>query len=203
MKRDISELPLSESFYSIQGEGYNSGKAAYFIRFGGCNVCCSWCDAKETWNPGRSPLVPVAKIVDMAVESGARSVIITGGEPLMHDLGNLCSILKSKGFEIMLETSGSSPLTGMFDWICLSPKQKRPPLDSVLNAASELKVVIESVSDFKWAEECRMRVSGDCILYLQPEWSKMRAIMPEIVNYVKREPHWHISTQTHKFMNIP
>ena len=203
MKRDFLELPLSESFYSIQGEGHNSGKAAYFIRLGGCNVCCSWCDAKETWNPERSSLVPVEEIVDMAVKSDARSVIITGGEPLMHDLGNLCSILKSKGFDIMLETSGSSPLSGTFDWICLSPKQKKPPLESLFDAASELKVVIESASDFEWAEECRMRVRESCILYLQPEWSKMRDIMPEIVNYVKREPLWRISTQTHKFMNIP
>lgn len=196
-------IPLAESFYSIQGEGYNSGKAAYFIRLGGCNVRCPWCDAKETWNRDRFPLVDIDRIVKEVVESGAGNVVITGGEPLIHDLNSLCNQLKRENFNIFLETSGSSPLSGSFDWICLSPKKNRPPLDEIYSVASELKVVIGSSQDFKWAEECAQKVDSVTLLYLQPEWSNRESILPEIVDYVKRDPKWRISMQIHKFMNIP
>lgn len=196
-------LPLAESFYSIQGEGYNSGKAAYFIRLAGCDVNCSWCDAKETWKRDNFSLVPLEDIVDGVIESGTENVVITGGEPLMCDLTALCYILKERGMNLFLETSGTSPLTGEFDWICLSPKQKRPPIDSFYYVASELKVIIASPEDLKWAEECGVRANREAILYLQPEWSVRDSVLPGIVDFVKKNPRWRVSMQIHKFMNIP
>lgn len=196
-------LPLAEAFYTIQGEGFNTGKAAYFIRLGGCDVGCNWCDAKETWNPGLYPPVEVDKIVADAIVHPAKSIVITGGEPLNYPLDILCSKLKNKGMEIFLETSGSSQLSGSFDWICLSPKKKKPPVDEIYELASELKIIIEEEIDFVWAEENKKRVKPGCLLYLQPEWSRSKEMMEKIVEYVKANPCWNISLQTHKYMNIP
>ncbi len=198
-----SLLPLAESFYSIQGEGFNTGKAAFFIRLGGCDVGCSWCDAKETWNPGLYPPTRVEKIVEEAVKFNAKSIVITGGEPLTYPLDKLTSLLRSEGMKIFLETSGTHPLSGEFDWICLSPKRKKRPLTDIYSKASEIKIIIECEDDFLWAEECREMVFPETLLYLQPEWSKRVLMMPLIVEYVKENPVWNISLQTHKYMNIP
>lgn len=201
--KDGALLPLVESFYTIQGEGYNTGKPAFFIRLGGCDVGCSWCDAKETWNPKRYPPIPIEEIVDQAVRHPAQAIVLTGGEPLSYPLEKLCTLLKSKGLEIFLETSGSHPVSGRFDWICLSPKREKHPVAGMHQLASELKVIIEKGEDFVWAEENRTLVRKDCKLYLQPEWSKSKVILPRIIEYVKSNPSWNISLQAHKYMNIP
>lgn len=196
-------LPLVEEFYSIQGEGYHTGKPAYFIRLGGCDTGCRWCDSPFTWNPELFPLVHVDNIVSGVLKSGADSVVVTGGEPLMWNLTKLCNDLKVHNIKLFLETSGVYALTGIWDWVCLSPKKNRPPLQSLYDAADELKVIIETQEDFLWAEECRLKVQKKCRLYLQPEWSRYKIIIPEIVEYVKNNRHWTISLQAHKFMNIP
>lgn len=196
-------LPLVESFYTIQGEGYNTGKPAFFIRLGGCDVGCSWCDAKETWNPKKFPPVPIEEIITQTSKYPAKSIVITGGEPLRYPLDLLCDGLKKLGVEIFLETSASEPLSGRFDWICISPKKNKPPLKENFQFANELKVIIEDESCLKWAEENRMKVGKNCKLYLQPEWSKMHKILPTIIEYVKENPVWNISLQSHKFMRIP
>lgn len=196
-------LPLVESFYTIQGEGFHTGKPAYFIRLGGCDVGCSWCDAKETWNPAKYPPVPITKIVEEAISFPSKAIVITGGEPLSYPLTPLCNLLKKNNLEIFLETSGSHPLSGSFDWITLSPKRKKPPVEGMHKNASELKVIIENESDFKWAEENRILVPDNTLLYLQPEWSKRELMMPAIIEYVKAHPDWNISLQSHKYMNIP
>ncbi len=196
-------LPLAESFYSIQGEGFNTGKAAFFIRLGGCDVGCSWCDAKETWNPGLYPATPVGEIVREAVKYKAKSIVITGGEPLKYPLDKLCSLLKEQKMQIFLETSGSHPFSGSFDWICLSPKRKKPPLEPIFSKASELKIIVESNDDFEWAEINKNKVNNRALLYLQPEWSKREIVLPRIVEFVKNHPEWSISLQTHKYIKIP
>ncbi len=197
------QLPLVEDFYSIQGEGYHTGKAAYFIRLGGCDVGCRWCDAKESWNPRIHPPVPVSMVVDRAVACAAHSIVITGGEPLLYELAPLTEALHQQGLEIFLESSGSHPFSGEFDWVCLSPKQNKPPLEQAYERADELKVVIERVEDIAWAEGCAKRVRPDCRLYLQPEWSRSTEVMPHLVEYAKAHPEWRISLQTHKYMRIP
>jgi organic radical activating enzyme len=197
-----------EHFYTIQGEGFHQGKAAYFIRLGGCDVGCVWCDVKESWDASLHPQFSVDEIVKMA-ESGASPekenliVVITGGEPLMHDLTGLTSRLKQQGFHTNIETSGSHPLSGYWDWICLSPKKFKAPLPEVITAANELKVVIFNKSDFAWAEKYAALVGEDCLLYLQPEWSKASEMMPLMVEYIKQHPRWRISLQIHKYMNVP
>ncbi len=196
-------LPLVEDFYTIQGEGFHTGKAAYFIRLGGCDVGCRWCDAKESWNPNIHPPVEVEHVVARAVACAAKSIVITGGEPLLYELMPLCQELRRNGLEIFLETSGSSPFSGEFDWVCLSPKLKKHPLEGAYMRANELKVVIEKESDLEWAEECAHKVSEECMLYLQPEWSVSEQIMPLLVEYAKANPKWLISIQTHKYMHIP
>lgn len=196
-------LPVVEQFYSIQGEGFNAGTAAYFIRLAGCNVRCEWCDAKYTWGMSGHAESGVCELVRNVSEAGANAVVITGGEPLLHDLSDLCSALHELGVRIMLETSGTMPLRGDFDWICVSPKRKLRPLNEVLREADELKAVISRDDDFSFAEENASHVSGKCVLSLQPEWSRMDAVMPGIVEYVKRNPAWRVSLQTHKFMNVP
>lgn len=198
-----NKLPLVERFYTVQGEGYNTGKAAYFIRLGGCDVGCSWCDAKQTWNPLKFPPVSVESIIEEVVKTPAKYVVITGGEPLKYPLDNLCNALKKQGLEVFLETSGSEPMSGLFDWICLSPKRKKRPLKENYRFANELKVIIECEDDLQWAEENRRLVGEDCRLYLQPEWSRSNEMLPKIIEYVKSNPVWEISLQTHKFMNIP
>lgn len=196
-------LPLVEDFYTIQGEGFHAGKPAYFIRLGGCDVGCRWCDAKYTWNPRIFPPTDVDVVVDRAKQCAAQAIVITGGEPLLYPLGVLTSSLRDAGLEIFLETSGTHPFSGEFDWVCLSPKRQMPPLAEAYGRAHELKVIIQSEDDFAWAEENARKVGRYCRLYLQPEWSVFENIMPAIVEYAKHNPKWSISTQTHKFMKIP
>ncbi len=196
-------LPLVEDFYTIQGEGFHTGKPAYFIRLGGCDVGCAWCDAKYTWNPRLYPPTDIDVVVERAVACAAQSIVITGGEPLMYPLGALTAKLRGRGLKIFLETSGSHPFSGVFDWVCLSPKRKQPPLEEAFARADELKVIIESEADFEWAESNAAKVGADCMLYLQPEWSVSERMMPSIVEYAKSNPRWNISIQSHKFMRIP
>jgi organic radical activating enzyme len=196
-------LPLMEDFYTIQGEGFHTGKPAYFARIGGCDVGCSWCDVKESWNADLWPLTNTDEIVRRIETCPSRSVVVTGGEPLMYNLDYLCEQLKIKGFQTFLETSGSHPLSGKWDWICLSPKKNSPPFPEIYEKADEYKVIIQSIGDFDWAEKNINRLRPDCKLYLQPEWSKQDVIMQEIVDYVMGHPKWQISLQSHKYMRIP
>lgn len=196
-------LPLVEDFYTVQGEGYHSGKPAYFIRLGGCDVGCRWCDAKYTWNPKMYPPTEVQTIISRAASCSAQAIVITGGEPLLYPLGELTRGLHERGLEIFLETSGTQPLSGEFDWVCLSPKRQLPPLEEAFRRADELKVIIQTEDDLNWAVECSKRVKSKGRLYLQPEWSVYEKIIPTIVEWVKENPVWNISIQTHKFMHIP
>jgi 7-carboxy-7-deazaguanine synthase len=200
---DGSILPVMEAFYTIQGEGFYSGHAAYFIRLAGCDVGCHWCDVKESWDADAHPLASVADIVAGALAYPGRKVVITGGEPLMYNLGPLTQALKAAGFQINIETSGAYPLSGTLDWICLSPKKFKAPVAEVLPAAHELKVIIFNKSDFAWAERYAAQTQAGAQLFLQPEWSRHPEILPLIVEYVKQHPQWQISLQTHKYMNIP
>jgi organic radical activating enzyme len=197
------KLPVVEEFYSIQGEGFHFGKPAYFLRIGGCDVGCSWCDTKFSWNPELHPVVNTDRIIQNIIECPARAVVVTGGEPLLFDLDYLCNKLKDNGVETLLETSGSHPLSGKWDWICLSPKQKMPPVESIFDLASELKMIIQKEEDFKWAEENARKVQKNCELYLQPEWSVYDQIIDPLTEYVKSNPKWKVSLQAHKFMRIP
>jgi 7-carboxy-7-deazaguanine synthase len=196
-------LPVMEVFYSIQGEGYHTGKAAAFLRIGGCDVGCHWCDAKEAWNATLHPLTPLETILDQLCSFPAKSVVITGGEPLMVNLGPLCAGLKERGMQIFLETSGAYPISGMFDWICLSPKRNARPRKELCLMADELKVIVHVEEDLVWAVENACLVKDKCLLYLQPEWSRYRQVLPLIVEFVKGNPGWMVSLQSHKFMNIP
>jgi 7-carboxy-7-deazaguanine synthase len=196
-------LPLMEDFYTIQGEGFQTGRAAYFLRVGGCDVGCSWCDVKESWNATLWPLTETDEIVRRALDCLAKSVVITGGEPLMYNLDYLCSRLAKFGVQLFLETSGSHPLSGNWDWICLSPKKFSPPLREIYTKADEYKVIIQSQGDFEWAEKNAGKLREDCKLFLQPEWSVRESIMEPIVEYVKAHPKWRISLQSHKYMRIP
>lgn len=197
------ELPLMEDFYTIQGEGFHQGKAAYFIRLGGCQVRCVWCDVKDSWNVDDHPAVKVHQIAERAKASGSQIAVVTGGEPTMHNLQSLTTVLKNVKLRTHLETSGAYPITGEWDWICFSPKKFKPPHPSVAQQADELKVVIFHKSDFAWAEEYAGQVNANCKLFLQPEWSKEAEILPAIIDYVKVHPRWQISVQVHKYMNIP
>ncbi len=199
----IDSLPVMEHFYTIQGEGYHQGKAAYFIRLGGCDVGCIWCDVKDSWDADRHPLVAIHQLRDFVLTHPGKLVVITGGEPLLHDLDTLTRSLHDAGLQTNIETSGSSPLSGEWDWICLSPKKFKAPLQEVLDAAHELKVVVFNRSDFKWAEQHAALVSSGCKLYLQPEWSKASEMVPLIVDYIKDNPKWELSMQLHKYINVP
>ncbi len=196
-------LPLMEEFYTIQGEGFNTGQAAYFIRLGGCDVGCHWCDVKESWDASLHPLTPIRDIVDKASSFPAKAVVITGGEPLLYNLEPLCSMLHEQGIRIFLETSGAYPVSGSFDWICVSPKKFKSPRKDMLAIADELKVIVFNKQDFDWAAEHTTFLKSNCLHYLQPEWSKASILMPEIVEFVKMNPQWKISLQTHKYMHIP
>jgi 7-carboxy-7-deazaguanine synthase len=196
-------LPLMEEFYTIQGEGYHAGKAAWFIRIGGCDVGCHWCDVKESWDANQHPLTETKKIADAVFNQGAKSVVVTGGEPLIYNLEHLTSLLKQKNIETYIETSGAYELSGQWDWICLSPKKTLPPKENIYKAAHELKIIVHNKNDFKWAEEQAAKVNSNCYLFLQPEWSKREELTPAIIEYVKTNPKWMISLQTHKYMNIP
>jgi len=196
-------LPVMEDFYTIQGEGRNTGFAAYFIRLGGCDVGCHWCDVKESWEAERHPLRPVEEVTAEAMRHEARSIVITGGEPLMYNLEPLTNTLHRQGVSIFLETSGAYPMSGHFDWVCVSPKKFKAPRPDMLKRADELKVIVFNKSDFEWAEKHALEVRDDCSLFLQPEWSKSELLLPEIIEYVKRNPQWRVSLQTHKYMHIP
>ncbi len=197
------KLPLVEDFYTIQGEGFHTGKPAYFIRLGGCDVGCRWCDAKYTWNPKLYPPTDISEVVRRATSCQAQAIVITGGEPLLYPLGPLTSALKGHGLKIFLETSGSHPFSGYFDCVCLSPKRQHPPLPEAFWRAHELKVNVEREADLQWAERNAEQVGRECKLFLQPEWSVSEEIMPLLVEYVKAHPAWNISIQTHKYMHIP
>jgi 7-carboxy-7-deazaguanine synthase len=192
-----------ESFYTIQGEGHYQGYAAYFIRLGGCDVGCVWCDVKESWDASAHPLVEIETMVAEAKESGAGIVVITGGEPLMYDLTQLTRALKTEGLKTNIETSGVYPLSGVWDWVCFSPKKFKAPHPSMYDQANELKVIVYNRSDLDWAEEHAAKVKDDCILFLQPEWSREKEMLPLIIDYVKKNPKWKVSLQIHKYMNIP
>jgi len=196
-----SSLPLMESFYTIQGEGYHKGSAAYFIRIGGCDIGCHWCDIKESWHVEKFPLVNVKSIVDK-VKKNSNKVVITGGEPLIYNMNPLTKKLKQLNISTHLETSGAYELTGYWDWICLSPKKNKLPINNIYSIANELKIIIYNKNDFLFAENLAKNTNPDCKLYLQPEWSKREKVMPLIVNYVLKNNHWKVSLQTHKYLNI-
>ena len=198
-----TSLPVMESFYTLQGEGYHQGKAAYFIRLGGCDVGCVWCDVKESWDANVHPVKSIDQIVKEAKNFPARLAVVTGGEPLLHNLTKLTNSLQTAGFLTNIETSGSSPLSGDWDWICLSPKKFKPPLPEILQKANELKVIVFNRSDLKWAEKYAALVSEDCKLYLQPEWEKALIVTPLIIDYIKSNPKWELSLQIHKYINVP
>lgn len=202
-KPRYDKLPLMEAFYTIQGEGYFSGNPAYFIRLGGCDVGCFWCDVKDSWDAEKWPSESVNDIVSKAKSFPARLAVVTGGEPLMYNLSALTGLLKAEGFQTNIETSGAYPLSGHWNWICCSPKKFAQPREEFYRKAHELKIVIHKKSDFAWAEHHAQKASPDCLLYLQPEWEKSAVILPLLVDYVKDNPHWKISLQTHKFINIP
>jgi 7-carboxy-7-deazaguanine synthase len=197
------KIPIMEMFYTIQGEGFHTGRAAYFIRTGGCDVGCVWCDVKESWDANVHPPLSVEEIVAEVIKSKTDFVVITGGEPTMYDLTALTAALKKIGIEIALETSGAYPIQGHFDWICLSPKKFKMPLETNYKLANELKMIIFNKSDFDWAHELKNKVTKTCKLYVQTEWDKSEKMLPLIINYVKDNWEWKISLQTHKFLNIP
>ena len=195
-------LPLMEAFYTLQGEGYHKGAAAYFIRVGGCDVGCHWCDVKESWNPDIHPPTAIDKIIEQA-QHYAKTIVVTGGEPLMWPMEPLTQGLKRAGLQTHIETSGAYPLSGQWDWICLSPKKNKLPLEEVYVKADELKVIMHNKHDFIFAEEQARHVGKNCKLYLQPEWSQREKMMPLMVDYVMQNTHWILSLQTHKYLSIP
>jgi 7-carboxy-7-deazaguanine synthase len=197
------ELPVMEDFYTLQGEGYHQGKAAYFIRLGGCDVGCVWCDVKDSWDASKHPKFKVESLKLKVLETPAKLVVITGGEPLMHNLNELTSALKAAGLQTNIETSGAHPLSGTWDWICLSPKKFKAPLADILPMANELKVVVFNKSDFEWAETYARQMNPQCKLYLQPEWDKAAIATPLIIEYIKANPKWELSLQLHKYINVP
>jgi len=192
-----------EEFYSIQGEGAQTGKAAYFIRIGGCDIGCCWCDVKESWDGGMHPMLKTDDIVSRVLLCPAKAVVVTGGEPLLYNLSYLCDLLKKNNINRYLETSGCELMKGEWEWICLSPKKHSPPEPGIFRYINELKVVISSAGDFLWAEENAKLCSDGCILSLQPEWSKRNEMLPEIIDYVLEHPGWKTSIQAHKYMRIP
>ena len=198
-----NKLPLVEEFFSIQGEGFHSGKAAYFVRLGGCDIGCSWCDTPASWNPEIHPLTDADDIIRHVIDSGTDSVVVTGGEPLMWNLNYLCTQLKKSRIKTYLETSGAYPLSGKWDWICLSPKKNMLPVDEIYSLANELKIIVEKKSDLEWAKEFSSRVNNECRLFLQPEWSRFEGVITEIVDFIKNNKEWRISLQIHKYMHIP
>ena len=203
LKSEISSLPVMEDFYTLQGEGFHQGKAAYFIRLGGCDVGCVWCDVKDSWDAEKHPKLKIESLKLKAKETPAEIVVITGGEPLMHDLTELTKELQAAGLKTHIETSGAHPLSGSWDWICLSPKKFKAPLPGIVPLANELKIVVFNKSDFDWAEKYAALVSPSCKLFLQPEWDKAAEITPLIIEYIKAHPQWELSLQIHKYINVP
>ncbi len=192
-----------ELFYSLQGEGYHQGKAAFFIRLAGCDVGCVWCDVKDSWDASKHPVLSVEEILAAATAHPSRIAIVTGGEPLLHQLDPLTTALKAAGFQTHIETSGSSPMSGSWDWVCLSPKKFKAPLAESVKAANELKVVVFNKSDFDWANSFVNDVNTDCKKYLQPEWEKSDAMTPLVIEYIKSNPSWELSAQLHKYIQVP
>ncbi|MEO8403782.1 MAG: 7-carboxy-7-deazaguanine synthase QueE [Chitinophagaceae bacterium] len=199
----MNVLPVMEHFYTLQGEGFHQGRAAYFIRLGGCDVGCVWCDVKDSWDAGKHPLYKSDDLIAIVKNTASEIVVITGGEPLMHNLDRLTSELQQAGLKTHIETSGAHPLSGNWDWICLSPKKFKSPLPDILPEANELKVVIFNKSDFDWAEKYAALVFPSCKLYLQPEWDKASVMTPLIIDYILANPKWELSLQIHKYINVP
>jgi len=199
----IEKLPVMEHFYTIQGEGYHQGSAAYFIRLGGCDVGCVWCDVKDSWDANKHPLYNTNDLVAEVKKTPAKIVVITGGEPLMHNLKELTHQLQANGLKTHIETSGSHPISGSWDWICLSPKKFKAPLPEIMPLAHELKIIVYNKSDFDWAEKYAALVSPQCKLFLQPEWEKAGEMSPLIIEYIKAHPQWELSLQVHKYINVP
>ena len=197
------KLPVMEMFYSIQGEGFHSGKPAIFVRLGGCDVGCHWCDVKESWNEKDHPYLSISEIIDEISQYPSKTIIVTGGEPLMYSLDDLTFELKQKGYQLHLETSGVYTMSGQWDWITFSPKKFKKADQSIFAVASELKAIVVNKSDFKFAESFVSSLNDGCIQYLQPEWSKSEQMTAVIVEYIKAHPEWNISLQTHKYLNIP
>ncbi len=207
-KKFISELnddkiPILEEFYSIQGEGFNTGKAAYFVRVGGCDLACRWCDSKESWKPEVHQFVKIQSILDRIKQTPADTIVVTGGEPLTYNFDKFCELMSAANLKLMIETCGAYTFSGQWDWICLSPKRQKPPKDEYFEKAGELKVIIYEDADFLWAEECAKKANDSCVLFLQPEWSKFAITKNMVVDYVKNNPKWNVSIQTHKFLRIP
>ena len=198
----MSKYPIMEYFYSVQGEGFYTGVPAFFIRLGGCDVGCVWCDVKESWDANAHPQMDAKTLSELAARSGAKIVVVTGGEPAMYNLTALCKALRDKKLKVHIETSGAYPLMGDFDWITFSPKKFKRPLADVAELAHELKIIAFNSSDFKWAEEFEVIVKPECILYLQPEWSKREEMQKKIFDYILKKPQWRISHQTHKYMGV-
>jgi 7-carboxy-7-deazaguanine synthase len=201
--KNSNELPVMEHFFTIQGEGCYSGRAAYFVRLAGCDIGCVWCDVKESWDAANHPILKIDEIIQIIKNHSAKFVVITGGEPALYDLSNLMGCLKALEIETAIETSGCYPLKGNVDWYCFSPKKFKAPCEEAYTKANELKVVIYHESDLKWAEDHASKVNSNCYLLLQPEWSRQDRILPVIIDYIKSNPKWRISLQTHKYMQIP
>ena len=199
----LTTLPVMEHFYTLQGEGFHQGKAAYFIRLGGCDVGCVWCDVKESWDAEKHQQLKIENLKSKIKDTPAEIVVVTGGEPLMHNLNELTKQLQEAGLKTHIETSGAYPLSGAWDWICLSPKKFKAPLPEVIPQAHELKIIIFNKSDFDWAEKYAEQVAADCKLYLQPEWGKASEMTPLIIDYIKSNPKWQLSLQIHKYINVP
>lgn len=203
MIEELNKLPIMEQFYSVQGEGFYSGRPAYFIRIAGCDVGCSWCDVKESWDANEHDVLTVEQIVSKVEETKADFVVITGGEPAMYDLAKLTQSLKKIDCYLAIETSGVYPLSGEIDWVCFSPKKFKAPHEGIYSKANELKVIVFNKHDLQWAEEHAAKLNKDCKIYLQPEWSKHEKLLPVILDYVKDNPKWTLSLQTHKYINVP
>ena len=199
----MDALPVMEAFYTLQGEGFHQGKAAVFIRLAGCDVGCHWCDVKESWDVKSYPVVPVKDLVGQVRDFESDIAVVTGGEPLMHDLGPLTRELRSAGFKTHIETSGAHPVSGEWDWVCLSPKKFKPALPPIYRLADELKIIIYNKSDLEWANSQKEKINSACKLYLQPEWGRSDKVLPLMIDYVKKHPEWEVSLQIHKFMDIP
>lgn len=196
-------IPVLEEFYSVQGEGFNTGKAAYFVRIGGCDLACRWCDSKESWTPEKHQFVKIQEIIDRVKQTSADTIVVTGGEPLIYNFDRFCQLANNESLTLMIETCGAHEYSGEWEWLCLSPKQQKPPLPVYFEKLNELKVIIYQESDFDWAEECANKVGPSCVMFLQPEWSRFEKTSKMVVNYVKDNPKWNVSVQTHKFLKIP
>jgi len=203
IERGMDTYAVMEHFYTLQGEGAHMGKAAYFIRLGGCDVGCVWCDVKDSWDASKHPVMTTAEIVDAALKYPGRIAVVTGGEPAMYDLKPLSDALRKAGFKVHIETSGAHPLRGNLDWVTISPKKFKSPLEENMPHAHELKVVVYNKTDLEWAEMHKKKVSRDCKLFLQPEWSKKEKIVPLLIEYIQQHPEWQLSLQAHKYINIP